>query len=233
MAYRSADRKDRWKAMLAAIGVTGLLGAGVLTGLNVEMVRHAVDHLQTFDIELPKPPPPEPPPPLQPNRSSEQEGAPAAPKPSPIVAPKPEVQLPVKETIAAATKPGTGASSASGFGGVGSGTGAGGTGNGTGRGSGDGAGFTPAQRISKVPNSEYRRLVRVSGINNGRVGISVRVETDGRATNCRVIAPSGSPTADSLMCELTERYVRFRPALDPQGRPVAQEIRWYPNWSPR
>jgi hypothetical protein len=32
------------------------------------------------------------------------------------------------------------------------------------------------------------------------------------------------------MCQLTEQYVRFRPALDPIGRPVAQDVTWYPNW---
>jgi protein TonB len=56
------------------------------------------------------------------------------------------------------------------------------------------------------------------------------VTPDGQATDCRVIRSSGSPSADALMCQLTEQYVRFRPALDPQGRPVAQDINWYPNW---
>jgi hypothetical protein len=32
------------------------------------------------------------------------------------------------------------------------------------------------------------------------------------------------------MCQLTEQYIRFRPARDPQGRAVAQDITWYPNW---
>jgi protein TonB len=230
MAYRAQERSDRWKAMLAAIGVTGILGAVILTGLNVEIINRAVDRLETFDVSLPRIPPPPPPPPRQ-EQAEEESGAPAAPKASPIVAPKPEVQLPPRDTIAAAVEAGTGASSSAGQGGVGTGTGAGGTGTGAGRGSG--AGFTPAQRIRKIPDSEYRRFVSVSGVRTGRVGITVKVDTAGRATSCRVVQSSGNSAADSLMCQLTERYVRFRPARDPQGRPVAQDISWFPNWSPR
>ena len=43
---------------------------------------------------------------------------------------------------------------------------------------------------------------------------------------------SGHPGADALMCQLALRYVRFRPARDPQGRPVAQDITWFPYWAP-
>jgi protein TonB len=214
--------------MTAALVETGVLGFGVITGLNVEVVRGAVEHLRTFSIELPKPPPPEPPRP-RPKQARKAEGAPAAPKASPVVAPKPEVQLPAKQVIAAAVQAGTGASSSNGQGGMGTGTGAGGSGNGLGGGGGGGR-FTPAQKITKIPDSQYRMLVQISGMDRGSVGISIRVTPEGRATNCRVIRSSGSPQADSLMCQLTEQYVRFRPALDPNGRPVGQQISWFPNW---
>ncbi len=231
MAYRAADRNDRLKAMIGAVAVTAVIGVGILTGLNVEIVRHAVDHLQTFDLQLPKPPPPEPPPPPpKPQQAKKEEGAPAAPKASPVVAPKPEVQLPTKQVIAAATVAGTGSSSSNGQGGAGTGTGAGGTG--TGLGGGGGGGFMPAQRVSKIPDREYRHFVTVSGIQRGRVGITIKVNTDGRPSNCRIVRSSGLASADSLMCQLTLQYVRFRPARDPQGRPVAQDITWFPDWSP-
>lgn len=228
MAHRAQIPTSRWKAMLAAIVVTGIVGFGVITGLNVEIVRQAVDRLQTIDISLPEPPPPEPPPPPEQHRQAQKEEGAAAPKASPVVAPKPEVQLPPRQVIAAAATAGTGASSSNGQGGLGTGTGAGGSGRGLG-----GGGFTPAQKISKIPDREYRRLVAVSGFERGTVGISIRVTPEGRATNCRVVRSSGSASADSLMCQLTEQYVRFRPALDPQGRPVAQDVAWYPNWSRR
>ena len=37
MAYIGADRSDRWKAFAGAIAVTSVLGAGILTGLNVRI----------------------------------------------------------------------------------------------------------------------------------------------------------------------------------------------------
>ena len=66
----------------------------------------------------------------------------------------------------------------------------------------------------------------------GSVAITVKVNTDGRPSDCRVVRSSGNPQADTLMCQLTIRHVRFRPARDPQGRPVAQDITWVPDWAP-
>jgi protein TonB len=227
-SYRGSGKQDRAKALAAVALVHVALGAIILNGLNVSIVRQAVERMQTFDIPLPKPPPP---PPLkeQPLEAKADEGAPEKkPAPSPVVTPKPV--LPVKSPIRASEVAGTGSASTAGAGGRGTGTGAGGTGSGTG--AGDGRGFTPAQRISRVPNSEYRRFVALSGMRSGRVGLMVKVNPDGRPSNCRITRSSGNGAADSLMCQLTERYVRFRPARDPQGRPVAQDIGWSPDWSP-
>ena len=64
--YRgTADRPDRAKAIVAVALVHAALAFIILSGLNVEMVRRAVDRLTTIDIRQP-PPPPQPPPPLQP-----------------------------------------------------------------------------------------------------------------------------------------------------------------------
>ena len=230
-SYRGSGNHDRAKAIAAVVLVHVVLGAAVLTGLNVSIVQRTVERLQTFDIAIPEPPPPPPPPPPkeQPRDEKADEGAPEKkPAPSPVVAPKP--QLPVKSPVRASDVAGTGSASSAGAGGRGTGTGAGGTGSGTG--TGDGRGFTPAQRISRVPNSEYRRFVDISGMRSGRVGLMVKVNTDGRPSNCRITRSSGNAAADSLMCQLTVRYVRFRPARDPQGRPVAQDIGWSPDWSP-
>jgi protein TonB len=60
----------------------------------------------------------------------------------------------------------------------------------------------------------------------------VKVNTDGSPSNCRIMRSSGNRAADSLMCELTLRHVRFRPARDPLGHPVAQDKSWFPDWSP-
>ena len=129
---------------------------------------------------------------------------------------------------------GQGAAPSAGAAQAGTGTGAGGSGTGLGGGGtgGSGAGFMPARRISKIPDREYRRFVSASGMRRGSVAITVKVNTDGRPSDCRVVRSSGNPQADSLMCQLTIRHVRFRPARDPQGRPVAQDITWVPDWAP-
>ena len=229
--YRgTADRPDKVKAIAAVAVVHAALAAIILSGLNVRMVTHVVDRLKTFRIVEPPPPPPPNPdrPKPKPQHEKRAAGAPAKKaEPAPVVAPEP--RIPLQSSIPAAKVAGTGSAPSAGAGTSGSGTGAGGSGNGPG-GGGNGGGFTPAEKITKIPNAEYRRLVDVSGMARGSVGVSVRVTPEGLATNCRVVRSSGNPTADSLMCELTERYVRFRPARDPSGRAIAQDITWYPNW---
>ncbi len=230
-SYASADRTDRWKAITAVALVHAALGAVILSGLDVRIVRVAIERMQTIDIALPEPPPPPPPPPPErrPREQKADEGAPEkAPAPSPVVAPTPV--LPVESPVRAAEVAGTGSASSAGAGGRGTGTGAGGSGSGAG--SGDGRGFTPAMRVQRIPNREYRRFVAASGMPSGRVGVMVKVNTDGSPSNCRIVRSSGNRAADMLMCELTLRHVRFRPALDPQGRPVAQDVGWFPDWSP-
>jgi protein TonB len=157
------------------------------------------------------------------------QGAPAKKaQPSPIVAPP--TPLPVRSPLPAAKLAGTGNASTSGAGTSGTGTGAGGSGYGAG---GGGSGnFTPARKLTKIPNREYRRFA-ASGHPYGNVAISIRVNPDGSVSNCRVVRSSGSPSADSLMCQLTEEYVRFSPARDPSGRAIAQDVTWVPNWAPR
>ena len=237
MAYRAAHNPDRVKALAGVLVVHAALGAAILTGLNVESVALTIDRLRTFDItETPPPPPPPPPPSQTVERAKEKEGA-AAKKalPTPVAAPPPKIVIPAKPPVTAARAPSTGSASTAGAATAGTGTGAGGSGTGPGGGGrgGDGAGFTPAQRISKIPDREYRRFVAASGARRGTVGITVKVNTDGRPSHCRVVRSSGNPNVDALMCALTLRNVRFRPARDPQGRPVAQDITWYPDWSPR
>jgi protein TonB len=228
-SYRgAADRPDKAKAIAAVVAVHAALAFAILTGLNVDMVRGAVESLKTFDIREPPPPPPEPPPPPpkpKPQQAKKPQGAPAKrAEPSPVVAPQP--RIPVTSPIPAARVAGTGSASTSGAAASGSGTGAGGSGYGTG---GGGAGFTPARRISKIPDREYRALA-ATGLQSGTVGVTIKVNTDGSVSNCRIARSSGNSYADSMMCQLTVRYIRFEPARDPSGRPVAQDVTFYPNW---
>ena len=235
MAYHPSDNPDRVKAVAGVLLVHAALGAAILSGLDVRTVATTIDRLRTFDITEVPPPPPPPLPTPTPERAREKEGvAEKKALPTPVVAPPPRLVLPAKPPVVASRVPSTGSASTSGAATAGIGTGAGGSGTGLGGGGrGDYSGFTPARRISKIPDREYRRFVAVSGMRRGTVGITVKVEPDGRPTNCRVVRSSGQPAVDSLMCSLTLSFVRFRPARDPDGRAIAQDITWYPDWSPR
>lgn len=227
----TADRPDRAKAIAAVVAVHVALAFVIVTGLNVRMVAQAVEQLKTFNLQTPPPPPPVPPPPKpQPKPKMKQpEGAPAKKaEPTPVVAPPP--RIPAPSPIPAARVAGTGSASTAGAAASGNGTGAGGNGYGTG-GGGTGS-FTPARKLTKIPNREYRRFAS-TGIPTGSVAISIRVNPDGSVSNCRIVRTSGSPYADSLMCQLTQEYVRFSPARDPSGRAIAEDMTWVPNWSPR
>jgi protein TonB len=230
-SYRgSADGPDQAKAVTAVIAVHAALAFVILTGLNVEIVNKAVEQLKTFNLEAPPPPPVTPPPKPRPEpKAREDAGAPAKKaEASPVVAPQPKIPAP--SPIPAAKVAGTGSASSSGAAASGSGTGAGGTGSGAG--AGGSGGFTPAHKITKIPDREYRRFA-ATGIASGSVAISIRVNPDGSVSNCRVARSSGSAYADSLMCQLTEQFVRFSPARDPSGRAIAQDVTWVPNWKPR
>jgi len=232
--YRQSN-PDKAKAMAATIAVHVAIGAAFLTGLVTHVSRQPSEALQTFDVEPPPPPIVE----VQPEESAPKGDPGEAGKkadPTPVVVPPRKIEVPAKSPIVAAPVPGQGAAPSAGAAIAGTGTGAGGTGSGLGGGgsggSGSGAGFTPARRISKIPNSEYRRFVAASGMRTGSVAITVKVNTDGSPSNCRIARSSGMPGADALMCQMTLRYIRFRPARDPHGRPVAQDITWVPDWAP-
>lgn len=72
-----------------------------------------------------------------------------------------------------------------------------------------------AARIQEVyPASAWREG------RQGTVGLRVNVTTDGRAADCQVVVSSGSPDLDQAACMGMERYARFNPALDSEGRPI-------------
>ena len=229
----NAKPPDRAKAIAAVAAVHIALAAVILTGLNVGKVRQAVEQLQTFDIREVPPPSPIAPPRRapQPHKAPQPAAAPA-PKAeaSPVVAPHPKVPAP--SPLPAAPAAGTGHATSSGASTAGSGIGGGGSGSGTGGGGTDYSRFTPARLISNIPSSQYHRLA-ATGIPSGLVGVTIRVEPDGSVDNCRIARSSGDAAIDGLVCQLTASYVRFSPARDPQGRAVAQDITYFPNWRRR
>lgn len=225
----TANRPDKAKAIAAVVAVHAALAAMILAGLNVRYVQEAVERLQMIDLREPPPPPPLPPPPApKPQAAKREAGAPARrAEASPIVAPLP--RLPTPSPIVAARIAGTGSTAKSGAGVSGSGTGAGGSGTGPGGGGNDFSGYTPARRISKIPDRAYRQLA-ASGLQSGRVGVTIKVNEDGSVSNCRIARSSGDGGVDALMCQLTLGHIRFAPARDAAGHPVAQDVTFYPNW---
>jgi protein TonB len=227
-----SNRPDRAKAIAAVVAVHVALAAAIVSGLNVEMVAKAVDRLSTFNVREP-PPPPRPPPPPPPNpkpqKAKQPEGAPA-PKAqaSPIVAPKPVI--PVPSPIVAAQVAGTGSAAASGAAAAGTGTGAGGSGTGTGGGgTADYSRFTPARIVRNLGHRDYRQLA-AGRMPVGRAIVGLRVEPTGMATNCRVVRSSGDPIVDGGLCPLITQRLRFRPALDDQGRPIPYSLQYVATW---
>lgn len=234
-SYRATAGQDRAKAWAGVLLVHVVLGAIILSGLNVRMVQHAVERLKTFDIRIPPPPPPEPPPPPAPKaqRAKEEEGA-AGKKaePTPVVAPKPRIVIPAKPPVPAAPVAGTGSATTAGAALSGTGTGAGGSGIGRGGGgTGDFTGYTPARMLNKIPDREYRRIA-AGRIPYGSATISFRVNPDGRMSNCRIVRSSGDSYVDSIVCDAATRFLRFSPARDPDGRPITQDMRYTPTWRP-
>jgi len=232
-SYAATAREDRAKALAGVVLVHVILGAVILTGLNVHSVRQVVESLKTFDIkELPPPPPVPPPPQPKADRAKEEEGA-AGKKaePTPVVAPKPEIVVPAKPPIVAAPVAGTGNAAQSGAASSGTGPGAGGTGSGRGGGgSGDFSGYTPARLIRNLNRGDYRDLTG-GRLPYGRAMLSLRLDTNGVPTECRVTRSSGDPYVDSGLCPLIYRRLRFRPALDADGRPIPYRLDYVANWS--
>ena len=238
--YRSLlNPRERAGAVVAVVAVhaavlLALLALGSSTPVDLADDQPAIE---LFDVTEP----PEPPPvvePVEQKRAPEKEGAASPPnrvsRATPVVAPEPQVVVPpVTELVASPTPaegseptqgvapdpgPGTGA------GGAGSGTGSGGTGQGPG---GGGSGLARGASViqsTTLRGRDYPRAVIRAWPRRSPVFVAVRVQLDGRATDCKVNRSSGDPTVDRLTCQLVEQRVLFRPALDDEGHPY---VAWY------
>jgi len=232
--YRgTAPTPDKAKAIGGVLLVHAGLAAMILAGLNVRLVQQSIERLTTFDIETPKPPPPPPPPPLQKpsERAKNEEGA-AGKKAVPTEVAAPKVQPLVQPKIAAAPVPGTGSASSAGAAHAGSGPGAGGSGSGPG---GGGTGtdyskFTPAQLVRNISRGDYRAIAG-DRMPQGIAMVSLRVEPDGTADNCRVVRSSGDAIIDRNLCPLVTSRLRFRPARDDRGLPIPYQLQYVARWS--
>jgi len=58
----------------------------------------------------------------------------------------------------------------------------------------------------------------------GRVGVRVSIDSDGRVTSCSVTSSSGSSDLDSAACDGMQRYARYNPATDGDGQPTSGSV---------
>lgn len=227
----NADRPERAAAIAAVVAIHVVLAIVILSGLDVRNVRRAVETMTTIAINEPPPPPPiqQPKPAPKPQAMKKPEGAPAKKaEPTPVVAPQPK--LPVPSPIPAARVAGRGTSTQSGATLAGAGTGAGGSGTGTGGGgTGDYSRFTPARLVRNLSRGDYRAIA-AGRMPAGRAMMSIRIEPSGEVSNCRLLRSSGDPYVDSGLCPLITERLRFLPALDDRGRPIAYQLNYVATW---
>lgn len=237
--YRSdLNTRDRAGSIALVVAIHAVLAYAFL---NISGTMRVIEQQivpQLVDLDLI--PPPEPIVEVRPEeeRAPEEEGA-ASPEnirstATPVAAPKPRIELPVPPpmpvtetpnegsdpTQGAAPVPGPG----TGAGGVGTGTGAGGSGSGTG-GGGTGQGTRPVLITPTLEGRrDYPREVLRRWPRGGRVFVRFQVSAEGRPFNCNIDRSSGDPMVDQWTCSLVLSKLRFRPATDDRGRPVAS---WY------
>ena len=236
--YRS-DLKatDKGGAIAAVIAIHAGLAFALLHLSGRVDLTDPDSVLKTFDVREIVPPPPEPPPPIEAERSAKpkaREGA-ASPKnirseATPVVAPRPRIELPAPNPVAVTETPREGAAPTQGASDVrGPGTGAGGTGSGTGSGgSGSGAGggggggvAVPVSLVRGIVGRDYPPAIQRSWPPGGRIYLRLRIQPDGRPSQCDVMRSFGDASADQWTCSLIMRRGQFRPARDRNGTPVA------------
>ena len=237
VAYRThLETRDRAGAIAAVIAVhVGLLL--MLLHLSGRMdITDPQSVLRVFDLTNPPPPPPPPPPRMkQQPRPKNKEGG-AAPKnitsqATPVVAPKPRIVTPPVQKIAATETPRQGTAQTQGASNVaGPGTGAGGTGNGSGSGSGgngsggggdNGVAVPPHLTTPVLRGSDFPRQLLDSWPRGATVFMRLRVDARGFVSECAVDRGTGVQAIDSTMCNLAHDRLRFRPAFNRIGQPVA------------
>lgn len=183
------------------IHVVGIFA--LITALNFEAVKKAVEKVTTVDIKEEKPKEEPPPPPPKENTPPPPIVAPPppiniAPAPPPVqtvVTPPPPPPLVIQTAAPPPPPPPPAASKARGV-------------------SPKGQGSWAARIQANYPTRAAREE------REGRVGVRVSIGPDGRVTSCSVTSSSGSPDLDEAACSGMTSYARFNPALDDAGNPT-------------
>ncbi|WEK43712.1 MAG: energy transducer TonB [Candidatus Sphingomonas colombiensis] len=213
MAY--ADQKMSGSKVVAIVIVAAIhlaLGYAFVTGLAYQYVKKVSEKLNTFDVEEPPPPPPDEPPPPPPDVKL---------TPPPVVAPPPIVQTtsaapviavvpnppPAPPVLAPPPPPAP----------------------------------PPAPpRVSQAAvakgnpgqyfNSDNYPPSALRAGEQGRVVAALTIGTDGRVTDCEVSSSSGSAALDQATCRIAKSRVRYSPAKDENGQPIASRTSLPVKW---
>ncbi len=212
MAY--ADQKMSGSKVVAIIIVAAIhlaLGYAFVTGLAYQYVKKVSEKLNTFDVEEPPPPPPDEPPPPPPDMPV---------TPPPVVTPPPIVQAPTQAPPVITTP------------------------------------VPPPPRPVEVPpppppppapprvsqaavakgnpgqyfNSDNYPPSALRAGEQGRVVASLTIGTDGRVSDCEVTTSSGSAALDQATCRIAKSRVRYTPAKDENGQPIASKASLPVKW---
>lgn len=81
-------------------------------------------------------------------------------------------------------------------------------------------GPAPGSLASYFKVSDYPRKA-IKRREEGTVRFQIDIGPEGRVSRCTVTASSGSALLDSTTCRLAAQRLRFRPARDSAGQPIA------------
>jgi protein TonB len=220
MAY--ADQKmssSRIVALIIVAIIHAILGYAFVTGLAFKYVKQASEKLNTFDVEEPPPPPDEVPPPPPPPDQPMQ--------PPPVVTPPPMVQLnvpaptmqtvdippPAAPPVPIAAPPAAPPAPPP---------------------------PPPPPRVSQAAKARgdigrffgrdaYPPAAVREGA-QGRVVARLTVGADGRVSGCTVTSSSGNSDLDDTTCRVARSRVRYEPAKDDAGNPIASTVSLPVRW---
>lgn len=235
--YRTdLQTRDKGGAIVAVVAVHAALLVMLLNLSGKMDIAHPQEVLRVFDVnEVPPPPPAQPVPKPQPQKPKKTEGA-ASPRnikstATDVVAPRPEFSMPVPVPMTTTHTPNTGVEATqgasdvvgpgTGAGGTGTGTGSGGSGNGTGGGGSGGAVSPPHLATPVLRGRDFPRTMLDEWPRGATVFLRLRVDDRGFVSECTVDRGTGVAAIDSTICNVAHDRLRFRPALDRAGRPVA------------
>ena len=239
--YRAdLDTKDKGGAVFGAAAINAILLLALVQASGRVDLTDPQSVTRVFDVleQVPPPPPTSEPvrkeQPREREKPKEAEGV-ASPKnirsqATPIVDPKPKIELPLPVPMAVSETPRQGAQAtqgatdvrgpATGAGGTGTGTGSGGSGSGSGGGGGGGV-AVPAALVRGITNRDFPPEVQRRWPRGGRIFLRLRIEPNGRPSQCDVMRGYGDRAADDWTCSLVMQRGVFRPARDARGNAVS------------